>query len=304
MAAVVPSESELNAALVSLRAENATLGITKIHALLLSTHPTWTVSEKRTRKVLQAEGLMVGQPSPGLGLGYISQSAPNKNAEPKVYPKSHVIEGLDVGKWTNKVEVRYFGKIKGKGLVAKDSIKQGEVVWKEDPFVVAPEWYVHVCATILSDANLQNGGPDKRDIFDLQQCSPSRACAFCTTPFFGDSALVIPCPASGSTTGSRLGPSQRHRCPARFCNRLCLTRSAGTHPLLCPVQNPASVALVAFARRHEWMALHALALCAARVLLAGQRDDVPVGRGALDADLGVLKAFATLGMEERVREGS
>ena len=43
-------------------------------------------------------------------------------------------------KWTSKVEVRYFDKIKGKGLVAKEKIEEGQVVWKEDPFALAPEW--------------------------------------------------------------------------------------------------------------------------------------------------------------------
>ena len=33
------------------------------------------------------------------------------------------------------------GKGKGKGLVAKERITSGETVWKEDPFILAPEWY-------------------------------------------------------------------------------------------------------------------------------------------------------------------
>lgn len=58
------------------------------------------------------------------------------------YPVSKLVKGLDVSKWTTKVEVKDFGKEKGKGLVAKEAIKEGDVLWKEDPFVLAPEWYV------------------------------------------------------------------------------------------------------------------------------------------------------------------
>lgn len=133
MTDVSPSEHDLTQALISLRAENPTLGVSKLHALLLSAHPTWTVSEKRTRKVLQNEGLILG-PAP---------SASAKSPSPgEPLPTSRVIEGLDVAKWTSKVEVRYFGKSKGKGLVAKEKIAEGEVIWKEDPFILAPEWYV------------------------------------------------------------------------------------------------------------------------------------------------------------------
>jgi hypothetical protein len=124
----IPSEAELKAALVNLRAANPTLGIAKIHTLLLSTNPSWTVSEKRTRKLLQSEGLMVT----------LAGTNPPQNV--RVYPSSRVIETLDVKKWTLNVEVRYFDKIKGKGLVAKEKIKEGQVVWKEDPFALAPEW--------------------------------------------------------------------------------------------------------------------------------------------------------------------
>ena len=52
-----------------------------------------------------------------------------------VYPTSRLSEGLDVSKWTNKVEVRYFGRKKGKGLVAKEKIEKGEYIWKEGVFV-------------------------------------------------------------------------------------------------------------------------------------------------------------------------
>ncbi|OCH92551.1 SET domain-containing protein [Obba rivulosa] len=251
MTAISPSEYDLKQALVSLRAENPALGIPKLHALLLSTHPDWSVSEKRARKILQNEGLVLG-PTP---------AAKTADAPGELLPTSRVIEGLDVAKWTSKVEVRYFGKSKGKGLVAKENIAEGEIIWKEDPFILAPEW----------------------DIYELQISSLS--CAHCSTPL-QNSALVVPCPASTSNTP----------CPARFCSRLCLSRSARTHPLLCPAQNPASVPLLGFARKTQWMALHALAQCTARILLTNQHD-----QSALQSDWEVVRAMAQLGMEERAK---
>ncbi|KAI0742944.1 SET domain-containing protein [Daedaleopsis nitida] len=250
-AAISPSEDDLKSALLALKAENPSLGVPKIHALLVSAHPEWTVSEKRTRKILQNEGLV--------------QNATTAGAAPGVmYPTSKVMEGLDIAKWTNKVEVRYFGKAKGKGLVAKDAIAEGDAVWKEDPFILAPEW----------------------NIYDLQMSS--HACGHCSTPLTS-SPLVVPCSASTSSTP----------CPVRFCSRLCLSRSGRTHPLLCASRNPASAPLLHFARRNEWQTLHALAQCTARILLTYQQDEA-----AFLEDWDMVRALAQLGMEERAKSGS
>jgi hypothetical protein len=57
-----------------------------------------------------------------------------------VYPSSTLVKGLDVSRsWTTTIEDKYSDK-KGKGLVAKDPISEGQVVWKEGPFVIAAEW--------------------------------------------------------------------------------------------------------------------------------------------------------------------
>ena len=104
-----------------------------------------------------------------------------------------------------------------------------------------------------------------REIYDLQLAS--RACAHCTTPLTNrhltSHILRYPTTLSTISSGGAL--------PACFCNRFCLKRSEKTHPLLCPAQNPASVPLLTFARKHVWMALHMLAQCTARLLLAHQQ---------------------------------
>lgn len=132
MTTVTPPEEELRDALVSLKAQNPTLGIAKTHALLLASHPLWAVSEKRVRKVLQSEGLVLG----GIPVSGDSNAT--------VYPSSRVIPDFNVKKWTQKVEVQYFDQRKGKGLVATVDIAEGDVIWKEDPFILAPEWSVPI----------------------------------------------------------------------------------------------------------------------------------------------------------------
>lgn len=134
MTTFTPPEDELRDALVSLKLHNPALGIAKTHALLLTSHPSWAVSEKRTRKILQSEGLVLcGAPTQISG-----------NSPPAVYPSSRVIPDFAVNKWTQKVEVRYFDQRKGKGLVATADIAEGELIWKEDPFILAPEWFVRI----------------------------------------------------------------------------------------------------------------------------------------------------------------
>lgn len=182
-----------------------------------------------------------------------------------IVPTSRLISGLDVKKWTTKVEPRYFDKRRGKGLVAVEPISEGELIWKEDPLVLAPEW----------------------DYFDKQVRGV--ACWHCSTPL-QHTGLEVPCRADGSSA---------NYCPARFCNRLCLVRSDKTHALLCPAQNPASSKLLRYARDKQWLALYAYAQVIARFILENQND-----AAALKEDLEVVRSFAQIGMEERFRNSA
>ncbi|KAG6911095.1 hypothetical protein DXG01_004610 [Tephrocybe rancida] len=247
---ISPSEDELRAALVSLKTRYPSLGIAKTHSILLASFPNWLVSEKRTRKVLQNEGLILDSPSP--------------QGADMIYPTSRLIPDLDIPKWTSKVQVRYYDKRKGKGLVAIEDVEEGETIWKEDPFILAPEW----------------------EIYDMQ--ISSAACGFCSTPLDQSSPLTQPCPASSS--------SSQTPCAFRFCNRLCLSRSAKHHTLLCSSQNPGCVPLLKLIKETKWMALHAFAQCTSRVLLAGQRSTEEE-----DRDWKVVTGLAELGLEERFK---
>ena len=141
---ISPGEEDLTTAVASLKQAHPALGIAKLHALLLSENPSWTVSEKRLRRVLKNNSPSQHEPatSPGGGPAGPS-SSPGSDAahrDARVYPSSTLVEGLDVARWTTVIEVKYFDRIKGKGLVAKEPISEGQVLWKEDPFVIAPEW--------------------------------------------------------------------------------------------------------------------------------------------------------------------
>ncbi|KAN0120549.1 SET domain containing protein [Russula decolorans] len=154
----------------------------------------------------------------------------------RVYPSSTLVEGLDISRWTTTIEYKYFDREKGKGLVAKEPISEGQTVWKEDPF----------------------------EIYDVQLAS--RTCTHCITPL--------------------------------------------TNHYLASLINPASIPLLTFARKHVWMALHALAQCTARLLLAHQQKQgrQRVGISSHDGeeeeqgmrkDWRVYCTLADLGMEKR-----
>lgn len=139
---VSPPDEALKEVLRTLRAENPTLGTAKLQAQLLIEHPEWSVSEKRVKKLLVAENLTLGPTPPKSKPFKPNSSATAQNGGSEPFPTSKVIEGLDVARWTKKVKVVDFGMPKGKGLVANEDIKEGEDVWKEDPFAIAPGWSV------------------------------------------------------------------------------------------------------------------------------------------------------------------
>ena len=141
----VPSDDTLLKALTPLRNANPSMGASKLHAMLLRFYPEWVggVSEKRTRRVLGNAGLAAqGQ---GMQNGMARTKSTGNNLESingKKYPSSRMLKDLDVSRWTDKVAVRDFGLERGKGLIATKDIEEGEVVWKEDPWVLTPEWWV------------------------------------------------------------------------------------------------------------------------------------------------------------------
>jgi hypothetical protein len=156
-------------------------------------------------------------------------------------------------------------------------IEAGEEIWREDPFVVAPEWY-----STNTFVNLLHLTLTQRELWDAQRASV--ACAFCTTP------LVPPTPLHKECTKSASG------CPARFCSLICRNRSQVVHPILCPGQNKAIVPFFTWVRKYEWMAPHALAHCISRVILAHEKGE---DRSEFKECKNFLGSLAEMSLEKR-----
>jgi hypothetical protein len=85
-------------------------------------NPEWSLSEKRLRKLLQQENLVA------------------TSCTSTLYPISKIDESVDASTWTSQVAIKQFDKMKGKGLVAKQKLTAGEILWKEDPWIFASDW--------------------------------------------------------------------------------------------------------------------------------------------------------------------
>lgn len=209
---MVPSDGELLSAYHTAKAQNPSYGISRLHAALKQTSPEWAVSEKRLRK-------LVAVPTEEAGL------VADTGLDPT----------LDISAIAPKLKARLFSGEKGKGLVAREKIQQGEVVWSEEPWIVTADSYVSSCAST-----------DSRDLYKplLQQ----QMCSQCFTLWpTRNPPLSVACP---------------HCDMAHFCNRLCLskaTASAAHHPLLCPGQNRAALDLIYYIHSTSGRHLEAVA---------------------------------------------
>ena len=114
-----PPEDELVKVVKELRLEHPSLGAPKLLVILRQKNPEWSLSEKRLRKILQQENLV---------------------ATATVYPVSKIDDRVDASIWTSQVAIKQFEKVKGKGLVAKQKLMEGEILWKEDPWIFASDW--------------------------------------------------------------------------------------------------------------------------------------------------------------------
>ena len=121
---VVPSEGELSKIVTSLREAHPELGVVKLLAQLKVEHPTLSVSEKRLRKTLA--------PSTSAAAS-TSYEKVSKDATADLVADTGLDASLDVSEL--KIKVRMFKGGRGKGLVAREKILQGEVIWSENPWI-------------------------------------------------------------------------------------------------------------------------------------------------------------------------
>jgi len=120
---VVPSEEELSKIVTSLREAHPELGVVKLLAQLKVEHPTLSVSEKRLRKTL----------APSTSAASTFDEKVSKDATADLVADTGLDASLDVSEL--KIKVRMFKGGRGKGLVAREKILQGEVIWSENPWI-------------------------------------------------------------------------------------------------------------------------------------------------------------------------
>jgi hypothetical protein len=120
---VVPSDEELSKIVTSLREAYPELGVVKLLAQLKVENPTLSVSEKRLRKTL----------APSTSAASASEEKVSKDATADLVADTGLDASLDVSEL--KIKVRMFKGGRGKGLVAREKILQGEVIWAENPWI-------------------------------------------------------------------------------------------------------------------------------------------------------------------------
>lgn len=135
----VPSDEDLAIAVSSTRSTHPELGIAKLLAQLKLDHPTYSVSEKRFRKTLTTL-----QPQSNGSNGHVAGNGSDEKS--KDGSKDLIADtGLDSTiDWSvaPKIKVKMFRDGKGKGLVAREKILEGEVLWSEDPWIITQSPYV------------------------------------------------------------------------------------------------------------------------------------------------------------------
>lgn len=131
---VAPSDKELSPVVTKLRTENPSTGVPKLLQQLKSEHSDWAVSEKRLRKLLQALNL----PSTAVDTA-VDSTGGDGDGEKGLVADTGLDPSINVGGIAPKVKARIFGGEKGKGLVAREKILQGEVSWSEEPWIVTAD---------------------------------------------------------------------------------------------------------------------------------------------------------------------
>ncbi|WWD22794.1 hypothetical protein CI109_107288 [Kwoniella shandongensis] len=221
-----PADDVLNPVVSDLRAAHPSLGITKLFAQFKVDHPEWAVSEKRFRKALQVTGGSIAPQNGTVG----NANDPSMPLEAGLIADTGIDPSIDVATIAPMVKVKMFPGGKGKGLVAKEKLQQGEVLWQEEPWIVTadPELYPYLTSKQMCSQCFT--------LFPLPNPPLSVSCSYCDT--------------------------------AHFCNRLCYAKArsstAAHSDLLCPGQNPDAVNLLSFIHQKRARSVDAIARIIAR----------------------------------------
>ncbi|KAG0174046.1 SET domain-containing protein 5 [Apophysomyces sp. BC1034] len=124
-----PSEEELTIAIRQLKLENPEMGIKKVAAKVVEDQPAWAVSEKRVKKIMQANSL-------------VQTTTPVKSGvanDPSI-PVSFIDPKLDIQSVSTNIVASMINNVTGKGLLAARDIAKNETIFQEIPFMYFPPW--------------------------------------------------------------------------------------------------------------------------------------------------------------------
>ncbi|WVF66642.1 hypothetical protein IAT40_001383 [Kwoniella sp. CBS 6097] len=257
-----PSDGDLQSAATALRESHPSLGIVKLLAQLKIDHPEWQVSEKRFRKFLPTTSGC----SSGAGAGLsgsssgkdASQAGPSQNSEGEkiLIAQTGFDPSLDVGAIAPKIKAKMFAGGKGKGLVAKEKLLGGEMVWQEEPWVVTPD------PGLYPYLNSRQMCSQCFNLFERPAPPMSVPCNYCPEAHFCNRL----CYAKARGSASSSAPSSSSS-PASSHSHI---GGGGHHDLLCPGQNKDAASLLSFIKQKGTRSLDAVARIIA--LWRGERE--------------------------------
>lgn len=135
MSTPMPTDDELRTAVRDVRDANPALGVLKLWAAVKEANG-WAVSEKRFRKTLaEVGGTISGAGATAAPKKKKGKGAKSRRVGDHLEPETHLDSTLDIASIAPKVEVSMFGGARGKGLVAKSELLEGEMIWREEPFI-------------------------------------------------------------------------------------------------------------------------------------------------------------------------
>ncbi|KAG9067976.1 SET domain-containing protein 5 [Linnemannia hyalina] len=158
MATITPEAPVLTELIAKIKKADPGLGIKKVLAEIQTQEPTWLVSEKRVKKLMDQAGIAV------------ANAEPEGELDPSV-PVSHIDAAVDISALTNGlVKTKMINKVIGKGLFATEELPKDKVVFNEFPFIYFP--------------------PMKR----YNMVTKGGACGLCARTIKTDSLLSCVCP--------------------------------------------------------------------------------------------------------------